>query len=160
MAVEVQGLKELADALRALPSELASKNGGPLAKALRKAGYVISNEAKARAPVLKTQSKYRKPGTVRDAIKVRRDRIQAPGATETFEVYVRQAKGAKKGTYSPDDPYYWWWVEFGHKARNGKQVLAHPFMRPAFESKKEVALQTFTTELAKAIDKANSKVQA
>lgn len=164
MAVEVQGLKELADALRALPTELASKSGGPLAKGLRAAGYVIRDDAKRRAPVLAEPAKYRKAGTLKNAIKVRRDRIQAPGAVETFEVYVQKAKGGKRGTYSPDDPYYWRFVEFGTGERHKKsgassgRVIARPFLRPAFEAKKEEALRTFEAELAKAIDKANRKV--
>lgn len=151
--VEVQGLKELADALRALPKELASKSGGPLAKGLRAAANVIKNEAKHRAPVLRNKTPYRKPGTVRDAIRVRRDRIQAPGATETFEVYVKQAKGGSRGTFSPDDPFYWRFLEFGTK-----KMAARPFMRPAFEAKKDEALNTFETVLAAAIAKANAKV--
>lgn len=154
MPVEVQGLKELADALRALPTEISGKSGGPLAKGLRSAGNVIRDEAKRKAPVLSEPSKYRKPGTVRDAIKTRRDRIQAPGATETFEVYVQKAKGGKRGTFSPDDPYYWPFVEFGTK-----KMAARPFLRPAFEAKKDEALRTFETTLAKAIDKANQKVR-
>lgn len=155
MAVEVHGLKELADALRALPAELASKNGGPLAKSLRAAGNLIRDEAKRRAPVLEGESKYRKPGTVRDAIRTRRDRIQAPGAAETFEVYVKQAKGAKRGTFSKDDPFYWRFVEFGTK-----KMAAEPFLRPAFEAKKEEALAKFEATLKGAIDKANAKVSA
>lgn len=158
MVVEVRGLKELADALRALPKELASKNGGPLAVALRKAANVIKNEAKARAPVA--------TGLLKKNIIVRRDRKLPPDVNEMFELRVKAVK--KKyannkrnrrmrrdgNAYDVDgSAFYWRFLEFGTK-----KMRARPFMRPAFEAKKEAALQTFTTELAKAIDKANHKV--
>jgi len=160
MAVEVQGLSELADALRALPKELSGHRGGPLAVGLRKAANVIKDEAKAKAPV--------KTGLLKKNIIVRRDSKLPPGVNEMFEVRVKAVKKKRADNVrnrrkrivgnkydAEGSAFYWRFLEFGTK-----KMKARPFMRPAFEAKKEAALQTFTTELAKAIDKANAKVHA
>lgn len=49
-SVRVEGLAEVTAALRALPSEFASKNGGPVRVALARAANLIKEEAIARAP--------------------------------------------------------------------------------------------------------------
>lgn len=143
-SVTVTGLKELADALRALPAEVASKNGGPLARALREAGKVIQQDAIARAPIGEQDPA---PGRLRRSIIVKRD--PNPGdVNERMFVTVRRGKSYKdlKGAK------YWRFVEFGSEKQQPQ-----PFLRPAFEAKKVIALATFIAKLKDGIARATRK---
>lgn len=169
---QVEGLAELGRALRQLPKEIASKNGGPLRKALFQAAKVIREEAKRRAPVHEGPplKKGRQPsGTLKRNIIAKRDRRpDTVGATERYRVAVRTGKRQKTG-----DAFYWRFVEFGHRIvpRGGKRkggisarrraaqgaVPPKPFMRPAFESKKREAVQVFKRTLEKGMATAVKK---
>jgi HK97 gp10 family phage protein len=143
--IQVKGLTELVARLKALPTELASKNGGPLAKALYRAAVVIQNEARMRAPV--------RTGNLKRNIVVRRDRNPVKdGATEEYHVTVRKLKKGRSKAH-PDDstPFYWRFVEFGTQ-----KMPAAPFMRPAFEAKKEEAVRVFEEQLNVYITKAEN----
>ena len=65
---KLEGLDNLKRTLQALPNNIRRK---ALTKALRAAGKVVLDEAKARVPVLSTATKYRRSGTVKKAIKLR-----------------------------------------------------------------------------------------
>lgn len=100
-------------------------------KALKAGGKVVVKAAAAPgvAPVL-SRAIYRKgvlirkPGTMRDAIKVRSSRdVNRTGDVGVF-VNVKPAKGSQRGAYSPDDPFYWRFVHFKTKTnRNPKPFL-------------------------------------
>lgn len=159
--VKVEGLSELLANLEALPRELASKNGGPLSKALRKAANLIRDDAEARAPS--------DTGNLRRQIRAMRSRNpREHGATELYMVGVRRTrmtakakknaprtKGGKIDRRAAGDAFYWRFIEFG--AYGGK-VAAKPFLRPAFEARKEQALTTFKDELAAGIKAAVAKL--
>jgi HK97 gp10 family phage protein len=121
----------------ALPDKLRRR---ALRNALAAGARVVRDAARAQTPVLRPEfaSPRRKPGTVKNAIVVRtskRDRLA--GDVGVF-VNVRPAKGAKfktvrgtalfglvktktrmqtkaskRGANSPDDPFYWRFLEFG-----------------------------------------------
>jgi HK97 gp10 family phage protein len=161
-SVKVEGLAELTRRLRALPPEIAGKNGGPLRKAIGRAAVIIRDEAKRRAPV--------DLGVLRDNIVAARNRRSTQG-TEGYYVEVRRKSrrygntrrnrqmGRVGQSYAYDGTaYYGMMVELGHKARDGSPVPPQPFLRPAFESKKEEAAMVFRTELAKGIDAAVRKL--
>ncbi len=138
--VEVQGLKELGAALRALPDRVA-KNVARGAVAATAA--VIRDEAKSRAPVYTGQvSKGHPPaGTLKRAIITKQIPEKSGPLKQTYYVHVRTgkkyAKQGKKGNLS-QDAFYWWMVEFGTA-----KMSAKPFMRPAFDAKKVAAVAAF-----------------
>lgn len=158
--VQVHGLKELGERLKALPAEIAGKNGGPLLAALRKMGREIQQEAQQRVPV--------DTGTLRENIIVTRSRNpQAVGMTEAVQVTVRykarKYKDNKKNRrkkqvgeeYRDDGPlFYAKFLEFGTV-----KMQPHPFMRPAFEAKKSALPEMFKKELSAAIDRAVMKLR-
>jgi len=158
--VEIRGLKELGERLKALPNEIAGKNGGPLLAALRKMGREIQADAKRRVPV--------DTGTLRENIIVTRDRDPKKyGMTEVVHVTVRyKAKGYKdnKGNrrskrvgkkYRDYGPlFYAKFLEFG----TVKDPQGKPFMRPAFEGQKAGLPEMFKKELTAAIDRAVRKL--
>ena len=158
MQIKVEGLAELAKALKALPAEIAGKNGGPLRRAIGRAAVVIRDDARRRAPV--------DTGNLRDNIIAVRKR-KSPQGTEGYFVEVRRKrrkyantranrrKGRVGKTYENlGEAYYGMFVELGTA-----KMPAQPFLRPAFESKKTEAVETFRVELAKGIEQAARKVR-
>ena len=158
MQIKVEGLAELAKALKALPAEIAGKNGGPLRRAIGRAAVVIRDDARRRAPV--------DTGNLRDNIIAVRKR-KSPQGTEGYFVEVRRKrrkyantranrrKGRVGKTYENlGEAYYGMFVELGTA-----KMPAQPFLRPAFESKKTEAVETFRVELAKGIEQAAKKVR-
>ena len=156
----IRGLDGLLDALMALPPEVASKNGGPARVALAKGARVIRDDARLRAPVGKT-------GNLKKNIVMKRDsNPQRSGANERYTVgvrggaknYANTKRNVRKGRagkeYKTDgNTYYWRFKEFGTK-----KMPADPFLRPAFESKKEEALNVIASTLASGIERAAKKV--
>jgi HK97 gp10 family phage protein len=161
IVVKVEGLKELNNALQKMKKNVERKL---LTASLKAGGKLIRDEAKRIAPV--------ESGTVRDAIRMARGRPPPPYEAQVI-VSVRpfsakqirafkQAQGLK-GVFkrarnvSPDDPFYWWWQEFGTvnmpAANNGKG-----FLRPAFESKKGAALGKIKLDLTRRIDNEANKL--
>jgi len=134
--VKVNGLAELAAALKQLPAEVASKNGGPLRVALRAAARVVADAAEVRAP--------KDTGRLGRAIAIQVDRN--PGNV-TERIVVRPRAG--KSRTDPKGAWYWHFLEFG----TVKQP-AQPFIRPAFDAVKNEALSAFKNRLAKGIVRA------
>lgn len=159
-----------------------------LRQALAAGAKLVKQEAQRLAPVLRLPvyrggKLYRKPGTVKKAIAVRTSKIaKRKGAVGVF-VNVRPAKGAKfkngallsaskRGAASPDDPFYWRWLEFGRQARGAggvkktkkgtKSVRAVGAIAPArflqrAADKLPEALKAFEAALVPAIEKANRR---
>jgi HK97 gp10 family phage protein len=153
-------VKETADRLKNLSTELSGKNGGPIRKALFQAAKVIELEAERRVQKV-TGRLERNIITLRD-----RNPREAPGnPVELFHVGVRGGgkygakvrKRERKKVYgmggsirqaeraaklSEKDAYYWWFLENGTS-----KMPAQPYLRPAFEMKKEQAFQVFAKKL-------------
>ena len=135
--IKVNGLAQLEKTLKALPDRLGKK---VVMQALRKAANVIKKDAQNRVPVLKEATPYRNPGTVKKAIKVRKSK------QDKYGVYVGVKPLAVKkimefkgdSAQNPNDPYYWWQLEFGNV-----NMPAHPFLRPAFESNVQASIKEF-----------------
>lgn len=161
----LHGLDGFLVALKKLPPEIGSKGGGPARKALRKGAMVIRDEAERRAP--------EDTGNLRDSIVTRRD--PKPHLSHAAEVYWVGVKGGGRRKYAntkrnrrnrrtgqeyevSGNAYYWRFIEFGFTRANGDEVAAQPFLRPAFNSKKQEALDVIVLEMTKGIDKAVRKV--
>ena len=128
----VTGLADLQSALQGITGALRKRI---LRNALAAGGRVVRDAARRLAPVLQTPvhrrgKVIRKPGTLKKAISVRTSKRAAREGNVGVFVNVRPAKNAKfrggkliraktKGAHSPDDPYYWQWLEFGRAARAG-----------------------------------------
>lgn len=170
--VKVEGLKELHELLtRKLPDEIQVRAVHP---ALTKAAKPIIDEARARVPV--------KTGKVRRSIYSYRDR----DSTKTKAIRSISVRSGRR--FGAKDAFYWKWVEFGRgesvigkkrgarrggeRARSlgtpatgffGKKVKAvppRPFMRPAFEAKKYVAIDEFKKYLGPSIQKFSEREAA
>jgi len=177
-SVHLDGAEELRKRLADLSDKLRKK---VVLSALRKAAGIIRVEAKKNTPVLKRPKKYRKPGTVRDNITVRASKF-AKGSGD-LGVYVgvrplrgkaRVAKFGKASAQNPNDPYYWWWVEFGYKVVPPKSkanpgsitkrrkaakhsVPGKRFLTKAGDTKGQAAIDTFMAQVVPAIEKFNGR---
>ena len=145
------GFGELKALLKLLPANVA-KN--VLRGAVNAGATVIRQEVVARVP--------RVSGTLKRAVYQKQIRELSSATNQVFYVGVRKGKkyqAVKRGKKTVDqDAFYAPWVEFGHMAANGVQVPAHPFMRPAFEAKKEEAMATIQAYLRERIPKEFDKL--
>jgi HK97 gp10 family phage protein len=158
LTVQMSGLKELEAALKDLEKKLATKIAR---RAVAKGAGLIRNEARTRA---KAQGLVNSGALARN-IALKRETKTARTRTE-YHVGVRHgntAKNAKKlqvvrkgklRTLYSNDPFYWWFWEFGHQNILTRKREQKPFLRPAYEAKREAAAQmiadTLRTELLKA----------
>lgn len=129
--MKVQGLDDLKAKLAEIPALLRKRY---LRNWLAAGARVVQKEAKAKTPVLSAtnakKAKYRKPGTVRDAIRVRTSkRDRKTGDVGVFvnvkplgksAVRAFKAGGGGSGFKNPNDPYYWQWLNFGRQGRAGE----------------------------------------
>lgn len=161
--IKLTGVEDLKRALGELTSQLRKK---VLLSALRKAARVVSAAAKANAPTLQTPTPYRTKGLVRKRISVRTSKEARKAGDVGVFVNVRPAAGAKykrvggvrtfakatqRGAKSPNDPFYWRFLEFGTS-----KMRARPFLRPAADKLPE-ALKVFEREVIPAIEKFNRR---
>ena len=141
----------LAKALKELPDRVA-KNG--LRAAVYAGAKVIRDEAKLQAPVATGDlgPNQPPPGTLKRSVILKQIPELSNKNKQTFFVTVRHGKKyrkqGKKGNLS-QDAWYWRFVEFGTV-----KMSARPFLRPAFDMKKNDALTAIKTRLAERIEQA------
>lgn len=134
-------------------------------ESLRSAGYagakVFQNEAKRNA------LRNKRTGVLRNNIIVKRLEEESTPTKQAYLVTVRSGKFGAEG-----DAFYWRWVENGHsyvRRRKSKRdsitkrraealefgtsrTPAYPFLRPAYESKKQEAPDAAKARLAARIN--------
>ena len=149
--VRIEGLAELNRALRELPQRIANRG---LRTAVYAGAKVIRDEARHRAPKAAQSLGTKQPsaGTLKRSVIMKHIRERSGGGRQTFYVLVRQGKKyrnqGKRGNLS-QDAWYWRFVEFGTV-----KMSARPFLRPAFDMKKNDALMAIKTRLAARIEQA------
>jgi HK97 gp10 family phage protein len=146
-------------------------------QALRAAARPIIKAARARRPPKDFNSHRRVAGTLRKNIKSFTSK-KFKGANGVIGVYVTVKASKKTIKNSPitGDPFYYRFVEGGHKIvprRTRKtsllrhtitsrrraatdRVKAYPFLGPAFESQGKAAIDAFNAVIVKRVDEANS----
>ena len=155
-SVQVQGLDQLAKALKELPQRVA-RNG--LRAAVYAGAKVIRDEAKLQAPVATGDLGADQPprGTLKRSVIMKQIPELSGAQKQTFFVTVRHGKKyrkqGKKGNLS-QDAWYWRFVEFGTV-----KMSARPFLRPAFEMKKHEAVTAIKTRLAQRIEQAAQELK-
>lgn len=143
--ISITGLADLEKRLQAFPDKLA---GNILRGAIRAGAVAIQQEARRMAPVSDAPHKLGKgskavkiqPGTLKKSIKVRLAPRKSRSVPIEYWVYV-----SKKA-------WHWKFVEFGTR-----KMAAKPFMRPAFDTKKEAALDRIREYLAARIEQETAK---
>ena len=151
--VNVKGLQDVNQALRDLPPKLRKR---ALLNALRAAGRVFRDEARrltpvATVPVRRKGVVIRQPGTVRRAISVRQSKASRRRGDLGVFVNIKPAKRGQRGAYSPTDPFYWRWLEFGARGRPGAGMLQKA------AAKASQAVAKFGQSLGPAVQRLNRK---
>lgn len=149
----VQGVDDFKAKLQELPRAMRRR---VLRNALAAGARLVRDESKRSAPILAATNRsvpYRKPGTVRDAIRVRTSKQSTRAGDVGVFVNVKPAKGANRGGKNPNDPFYWRFLEFGTR-----KMSARPFLRKGGD-KLQQALGVFEVALAKWINKVNASGQ-
>ena len=134
VTVRVTGMKELAAKLQSFGPKLA-RNG--LRAAVSAGAEVIRKDVQARAP--------EDTGVLRRAVYKKQIREESNNTKQTFYLGVRSGKKYQK---KKQDAFYWRFLEFGTK-----HIAARPFVRSAFESKKNEAVERMKEKLAERIKK-------
>lgn len=149
LTVTIAGLSELAAKMRELAPKIARN---ALRRSVGAGAGVIRDEAKSKAPVYtgEVSQGHPPPGTLKRSIIIKQIPEQSSQWAQVFYVTVRHGKRyqkqGKKGDKS-QDAYYWRLVEFGYP-----KMTARPFMRPAFEGKKEAAVEAIKGKLAQGVE--------
>ena len=145
--------------LKALGPE-ASKRGGPVRAAVRKAAVVIQKEAQANVRrIIADPNKGGgdvSTGMMEKSIKPMRAKAPQKYNGETFFVTVARSARYPVSTKTPS----------GIGVKTSAQMLEYgtskrqpmPWMRPAFHSKKDEAVKVMTDELVKGIAKLEKKL--
>ena len=152
--VRIEGMDEFKRKLAEVPKAMRKR---VLRNALAAAAREVRDVAKRNAPVmtLGTSLKvpYRKPGTVRDAIRVRTSKADRKAGDVGVFVNVRPAKAANRGAKNPNDPFYWRWLEFGTR-----KMAARPFLQRATSALPK-AVTIFEARIAKWINETDRSGQ-
>ena len=162
MAVEftakIRGADEIIAAYKALVPKLRRRI---MRNSLAAGARVFRDTAKRLAPVLRTTTYsgasaikrgVRKPGTLRNAIRVRTSKRATRAGDVGVFVNVVPAKGAVRGARSPGDPFYWRFQEFGTRF-----MRAANFLTIAGRTKGADALRIIVATLGPQIQKMNTK---
>lgn len=158
-SMKIEGLDQLRRNLRDLPINVQTR---VLGNAVAKGAKVIADEARARAPVLKEPDDRREPGLLKRMVRATRG-VRRDSEAAAF-VSVRRLFGKALGRFkeksgksgSHGDPWYWKFVEFEFGNSNAR---AQPFIRPAFDTKKEAAAEEIKRALADGIQREAGKLR-
>lgn len=161
--VNMQGMAGVLEALKKLPPEIVSKNGGVARKAMSAGANVIRNKARANLRAVtqspgKTGESY---GTGLSATKVisARRRMFGSEKGEKFIVTVKYenrpgtSSKFRKGPIKHND------IAYMLEAGTSKQA-AEPWFRPAFNEKAQEAIEKIETSMLSQIDKIQKKLAA
>jgi HK97 gp10 family phage protein len=152
--VRIEGLDNLKRKLAEVPKAMRKR---VLRNALAAGAREVRDVAKRSAPVLtlgtSLKAPYRKPGTVKQAIRVRTSKADRRAGDVGVFVNVRPAKAGQRGAKNPNDPFYWRFLEFGTK-----KMPARPFLQRATSALPK-ALTIFQERIAKWINETNRSGQ-
>lgn len=147
LRVQFKGLREIERNMLELPKRVDRRL---LEEGLGVAGRMVRDEARLLAPELAGDDPRWSKGALRRAIRSARIRPREYSAEVIVGVRslsrktrasfkqkqaARRRAGKRSRRIDPRDAYYWHWVEFGRAG-----MPARPFLRPAFEAKKEAAV--------------------
>ena len=142
--VRIEGLENLKRKLAEVPKAMRKR---VLRNALAAGAREVRDVAKRNAPVMtlgtSLKAPYRKPGTVKQAIRVRTSKADRRAGDVGVFVNVRPAKAGQRGAKNPNDPFYWRFLEFGTR-----KMPARPFLQRATSALPK-ALTIFQERVAK-----------
>lgn len=137
----IRGDRETIDFLNSLGyAIIRGAGGGPVGKSLKEAGEPLADKLAQVAPV--------DSGVLRRSIKISRMKGRTRFSINYGVVMrsVRTAAARKRSGSKSMVPFYWYFLEYGWVARNGKRYQ-YPFIRPLVFAQYEVVANEFTDRL-------------
>lgn len=157
--VRIEGLEGVMKTLREL-GPAARKNGGPVRKSLRKAAQVIQKQEveNLRAIILQPNADglpTKSTGLLEKNVVITRGKPPPGQKGETVRIRVRSKRyPASRAGSKPVTT-----TQVARLLEGGTEKMhAHPFIRPAFDAKKQAALNVFVQELPKDIIALQKKI--
>lgn len=158
LTIRVDGLGGALKTLEQLPPVVVSKGGGPVRAALRKAAVVIQKEEKLNLQKIIDEpnigGQNESTGLLMKNIVVSRGKMPAGQNGEIYRVRVRNKRYPEqkgKGSSTAANARR---LEYGTERRK-----PYPFIRSAFEAKKNEAVQVFVNEVTKGIRRIQRKLE-
>jgi len=154
---DIKGLEGVVKTLRELPPELVSKRGGVVRRAASKAINVIRNQARVNLRARTLSGDNSNTGFTAKSVVSKRKKPPAGVNGERFIVTVKyEDHPTSRGVYKrkkikANDIAFM--MEYGTINQPPE-----PWLRPAYESKKELAVSTATAEVLSGIKKAVDKL--
>ncbi|MFC7518696.1 HK97-gp10 family putative phage morphogenesis protein [Herbaspirillum sp. GCM10030257] len=157
MAEKVEGLAELRTQFASVGTEMKTRTARGMVVS---AGGVLKREAKR----LAQEHGLLKTGALINNIAIKREKT--PDGIAQYHLGERHGRDlgrkaekklvvGKSGrivTRRENDPFYWFYHEFGTK-----KMQARPYIAPALENKRDAAIEAMEKRLARDIEKANKK---
>lgn len=137
MTVEITGLAELKKNLGRLHEDLAGKAAQ---SAVAGAAALVKKEAKRNARV----QGLKDTGDLIENIVAKR--LKTPRHVKAYNVGVRTGRKGRKPGKEDQDPFYWWFHEFGTS-----KLPPKPFLRPAFDENEQKLIDIMNKRVAAAI---------
>lgn len=155
--IQIKGLDGVLDLLKKLPAEVVSKNGGPVKAALRKGAKVIQEPAKTNLRAVTTNAttaeKRQNTKLLEDNVVVTRGKAPSDGKGERYLVRVRRKRYPRTSGEPVTTLKTAQLLEYG----SSKQP-AEPWLRPAFKSNAQKAIQVTSDELVKGVNRVVKKL--
>lgn len=153
--IKMHGFEELKQLLRDLPDEVKEK---ALRQSVREMGLITLGYAISGSP-------YR-TGALRRNIKLIREKV-----TSRWEEYSglrvktarakMRSKAKREGRdISRDDPYYWFFQEFGYTTRGGKKVAGKEYMRKALLAHPQEHIDAFLKDFKPRLERIANRALA
>ncbi|PZQ09937.1 HK97-gp10 family putative phage morphogenesis protein [Pseudoxanthomonas winnipegensis] len=159
-AFRVSGLDGVLDKLQRLPSEVVSKNGGPVRKVLRNAAKIIRDEARKNVRAITDEPNVGganfSTGTLENAISVVKGKSHATLNGERYFVLVPKRKRYPIDQRTPTGiavATIGRMLEYGTSKRR-----PIPWMRPAYYAKRQAVVDYVQSNLTAEIDKVIKKM--
>ncbi len=168
--VRIEGLEGVVKTLRELPKE--AKAGLVVRRAVRKGAALVQVEAKANVRRIVAEPNLggrpsKSTGLLEQAIIIKRVAPEGGVNGEAMRLgpfarlkYAatrlnkRLGRVGKHYDTAIGPAFYAWFLEFGTE-----RMRAHPFMRPAYETKKEAALGVIVSEIRSGLDRTLAKLK-
>lgn len=161
--VKIEGLNGILETLKKLPPEVVSKRGGPVLKALNRAARIIRNQARQNfkrngATPGKTGVNWSTGFTEKYIINKRAKMFASGPKGERVVITVKSVPHPSGGKFGRSKrPIKTNDVAFIMEYGSAKQP-AEPWLRPAFDAKKEEAMVVMKSHLLKEIDKVTKRL--
>lgn len=157
VSVDVKGLEGVLETLRALPADIASKRGGPVRAALRKAALVIHKQAMANLRTVTSNptkvEEQQNTQMLEQNLVVTRGKAPNFDGGERYLVRVRRKVYKRTGDGKPTTTLKTaQLLEYG-----SSQQPSEPWLRPAFTATAAKSIKTFEFEIVSALARAVRK---